>query len=530
MSECRYRTRTPKLLVVLREVLRHALGQRRDEHALAPGRDLANLAQQVVDLPGDRPHVDDRIDQSGRPDDLLDDDAAGLPQLVGTGRGAHEDDLPDACLPLLEVQRPVVERRRQPESVFDEHFLARPIAVVHPAHLRHGLMALVDDDHRVGRQVVEQRRRRLAGDAAGQVPRVVLDAVAVADLLDHLEIEHRPLVQPLRLELAARRLELGQPLGQLGLDRLDRLLRPRPRRDEVRLRIDGDAVVTANLAAGQRIEREQLVDLVAEQADAQPDVVVGRIDLDDVAAHAEGAALELVVVALVLNLDELPQNLVAIDLRAALERQHEAVVRLGRSEAVDARHARDDDDVAALEERPRRRQPQPVDLVVDDGFLLDVRVGRRHVGFGLVVVVVADEELDGVLRKEAPELLEELRGQRLVVHHDERRPVHARQHLRHREGLARAGDAEQHLRPVAAPQRLRSAARSPAAGRRAGRSRFRVGSDPAMEACTRALRAADTRGRKVTRACADLHALQVRPRHLHLHAPKLPSVAGFAGT
>jgi hypothetical protein len=29
-----------------------------------------------------------------------------------------------------------------------------------------------------------------------------------------------------------------------------------------------------------------------------------------------------------------------------------------------------------------------------------------------------------------------------------------RQHLRHREGLARAGDAEQHLRRVAAPQSL----------------------------------------------------------------------------
>jgi hypothetical protein len=41
------------------------------------------------------------------------------------------------------------------------------------------------------------------------------------------------------------------------------------------------------------------------------------------------------------------------------------VIRFRRSEAVDARSARDDDDVAALEERPRRRQPHAVDLVVD---------------------------------------------------------------------------------------------------------------------------------------------------------------------
>ena len=66
-------------------------------------------------------------------------------------------------------------------------------------------MAFVDDDQRVVGQVVEQRRRRRTRRAAGQMARVVLDAVAVADLPDHLEVEHRPLVQPLRLEQLAFR-------------------------------------------------------------------------------------------------------------------------------------------------------------------------------------------------------------------------------------------------------------------------------------------------------------------------------------
>ena len=109
-------------------------------------------------------------------------------------------------------------------------------------------------------------------------------------------------------------------------------------------------------------------------------------------------------------------------------------------------------DVPALEQRPGGRQPHPVDLVVDRRFLLDVRVGGRDVGLGLVVVVVADEVLDRVVGKEAPELLIELRGQRLVVRHHQRRPVHARDALRHGEGLARPGDAEQDLRLIAALQ------------------------------------------------------------------------------
>jgi hypothetical protein len=48
------------------------------------------------------------------------------------------------------------------------------------------------------------------------------------------------------------------------------------------------------------------------------------------------------------------------------------------------------------------------------------------------------------------------------VDHDQRRPVHFRQYLRHRERLAGAGDTEQHLALVPATQgfsELRNGAR-----------------------------------------------------------------------
>ncbi len=242
----------------------------------------------------------------------------------------------------------------------------------------------------------------------------------------------------------------ARPLVQFRLDGLDGRAAPRLGRHEVRLRIDRQALVAREHLAGQRVERRQPVDLVAEQLDAQADVLVGRVDLDDVAAGPEGAAVEVVVVALVLDLDQLAQERLAADGLAALEREQHAVVGLGRAQAVDARDAGDDDDVAPLEQRSRRRQPHPVDLVVDGGFLLDVRVGRRDVGLGLVEIVVADEVLDRVVREEPPELLVELGGQRLVVRHDQRRAVHPGDGLGHREGLARPGDAEQHLVLIAA--------------------------------------------------------------------------------
>ena len=61
-----------------------------------------------------------------------------------------------------------------------------------------------------------------------------------------------------------------------------------------------------------------------------------------------------------------------------------------------------------------------------DDFFLDVGVGARHVGFGLVVVVVGDEVLDRVVGEEALELAVELGGQRLVRRQDQRRALRAR--------------------------------------------------------------------------------------------------------
>ena len=130
---------------------------------------------------------------------------------------------------------------------------------------------------------------------------------------------------------------------------------------------------------------------------------------------------------------------------ADLHREGHGRVGLDRADTVDARHGRDDDDVVALEQRARRGVAHAVDLLVDRAFLLDEGVRARHVGFGLVIVVIGDEILDRVVGEERLELAVELRRQRLVRREDERRALRLLDDLRHREGLARAGDAEQHL-------------------------------------------------------------------------------------
>ena len=58
--------------------------------------------------------------------------------------------------------------------------------MVHASNLRNRLVALVDHHHRVARKVIQQSRRRLAGQSSSQMTRVVLDSVTVTQLLEHL--------------------------------------------------------------------------------------------------------------------------------------------------------------------------------------------------------------------------------------------------------------------------------------------------------------------------------------------------------
>uniref|UniRef100_UPI00356AC33D hypothetical protein n=1 Tax=Azospirillum argentinense TaxID=2970906 RepID=UPI00356AC33D len=82
-------------------------------------------------------------------------------------------------------------------------------------------MAFITISQRVARQILEQRRRRLAGGAARSGSGIVLDAGAGASGRHHLDVEGGALLQPLRLQQLALGVELLQPELQLALDLLD---------------------------------------------------------------------------------------------------------------------------------------------------------------------------------------------------------------------------------------------------------------------------------------------------------------------
>ena len=166
---------------------------------------------------------------------------------------------------------------------------------------------------------------------------VVLDAVAVAHLLHHLEVVLGAHFEPLCLEIFPVRLEECHPLDHLVTDPPHGNLHLLLRGDELLRREERQVGEVAPGPAGEGIEDGHPVDLVAEELD--PDrllVVLGRKDLEHVAAHAEPAPGEFDLVPLVEHLDDPLQHLLPGDPIATLEGEDHLEEVLGGGESVDA--------------------------------------------------------------------------------------------------------------------------------------------------------------------------------------------------
>ena len=238
-------------------------------------------------------------------------------------------------------------------------------------------MRLVDEDDEVVREVVDERERVRALRPPFEVARVVLDARAEAELLQHLDVVLGALLEAVRLEHLPLRVELRDLLLELCADLIHGPLDGRCRRHVLGRGPDDKVLERRHHFAGERVEVRDRLHVIAEERDAVRGLRVGRLHLHHVTLHPEAAAAEHRIVPHVLALDELPQGGVAVVRLPYLEDQHAFLPLLRRAEAVDAGHGRDDDDVAPRHQRRRRGEPQSGDVVVLRRVLLDVEVGLR---------------------------------------------------------------------------------------------------------------------------------------------------------
>ena len=173
--------------------------------------------------------------------------------------------------------------------------------------------------------------------------------------------------------------------------------------------------------------------------------MVGWEDIDVLTPDSKRTTGEVDVGSLVLHVNELPDDLLPINLVAFFQVEHQLEIIFWSSKSVNAAHTRNDHRITRLKQRLRRSVTHLVDLVVYCGVLLDVGIRGWYVGFRLIVIVVANEVSDLILREELYELCIELCGKCLVRGNDQRGAINLSDDIRHREGLSRTRDTEQCL-------------------------------------------------------------------------------------
>ena len=434
----------PLIKQMIGKIFRHFLRERGNEHALVGTSALASFVDNVVDLARNGPHIDIGIEQPRRTNNLLDLLLADL-FLVIARRGRHVNELGHALLEFVEAQRAIVEAARQTETMLGERDFSTAVAFVHATNLRHRDMALVDDAEEIFREIVEERICGLAWRTAVKVPRVILDAAAKTHGFEHFQIVIHAHFQTLSLEQLAFGFELRQSIAQLVLNGLNGSVHLRARGNVMRRRPNGQRLEFVELLARHVVDFLDALDFIAPEFHAHRIVGIRRKHIERVAAHAKGSALEFIIVAVVLDIDELMNHIVALGWLFLIEKHRHARIVHRRADAVNAADRRHHDYIAARKQARCRSMAQLLDLFVNRCVFLNEGVGRRHVRLRLVVVVIRNEIDHRIIGEEFLELGRKLGRERFIRRHDERGLLSCLNDFRHGECFARARDAQKVL-------------------------------------------------------------------------------------
>ena len=307
-------------------------------------------------------------------------------------------------------------------------------------------MAFIREHQRIVGQIFKQCGRRLAGLASCQIARIILNSRAASGGFQHFNVEQGALFQTLGFEQPPCRFKLFKPQFQFVLNMQHGLFQRRPRGHVMRIGINPHALKVAGFLPRQRVKFGERVNFIAEQFNAPgPILIMGGEQVDRVAAHAEITPRKAHIIAPILQGNEIGQQLRATNFQPLGQFERHAGIAFDRANAVNARYRRHDYHIVAFQQCACCRVAHAVNLLVYIAFFFDIGVGARHIGFGLVIIVIRNEILDRIFRKEGFELAIKLRRQRFVRGKNKRRTLGAVDDLRHGEGLARTGDAKQHL-------------------------------------------------------------------------------------
>ena len=154
-------------------------------------------------------------------------------------------------------------------------------------------MALVDYGQKIFREIVEQTEWPGARFAAVEISRIILDAAAMSQLLDHFEIIRDTLLEARSFNLTALTVEKLDLFAQVKRYLVHSRRRTLLARHENVGRINIETFQSGQHSAGVRIYRLNLLDLVAPEYNPKLDFLERKTDIHRIALDTELSPAQL---------------------------------------------------------------------------------------------------------------------------------------------------------------------------------------------------------------------------------------------
>ena len=131
--------------------------------------------------------------------------------IFGRRRG-HKKHLVNMLFKFFKIKRPVIQRRRQSETILHKRCFPGTVARVHTAYLRNRHMRFIDDNQIIILKIIHQRKRRNARFQAVQMSGIILDSRTEPCLPQHLDIEIGTFRNPLRFQQFIFTFKISDPV------------------------------------------------------------------------------------------------------------------------------------------------------------------------------------------------------------------------------------------------------------------------------------------------------------------------------
>ena len=442
---------------ILRELLSHTLRERCDKSPLVPLRPQPNLVKQIINLIMTRTHIDNRVKQPRRANNLFHHNTLSLPKLILRRRRRNINNLMNHLTELIKPQRTIVKSRRQTETILHQVRLPSTVTTIHRTKLRNTHMTLINHQKKIIREKVKQRVRPLTGQPAVKIPRIILNPGTVPQLLNHLNVIFHTLLDTLSPHTITHLREKINPLTQILTNTPDSNLLLLLRRHKQIRRIHLIPIKRNSMHRHiLRINLLNTLNLIIPERHTNEIHTIGNKHINRVTLHTKLTPRRTHVITHIKRINQHPQQPIPAQPLTNTDINHRTTQRSRTPHAINTRHRRDNHNIPPARKQSRQcRQPQTVNLIINRKILLNIRVRMRQISLRLIIVIVRNIILNRILRKKLLHLSIKLGSQRLVMTQNQRRTIHIRNHISNSESLTRTRNTQQHLSTTAPNNTLR---------------------------------------------------------------------------